>query len=86
MSSKISNELAPAAIKTMKLKKHIIELHRKLGKTDDEAHYYMLREAEEYEEMEVPLTNIMRRGCDNEDQKVVDEKLSKEDESGEFAQ
>ena len=61
MSTKINNELAPATIKTMKLKSHIKDLYTKMGYSDDEASYRMFREAEEWDSMEVPITNMLRK-------------------------
>ena len=41
MSTHISQQLAPAAVKTMKLKNHIKELYLKLGLNEDAADYEM---------------------------------------------
>ena len=60
MAHNISTELAPAAVKTMKLKQHIRELYLRLGHSEDQANYYMHLEAEEYEYMGPSVSNIVR--------------------------
>ena len=62
MSTSIRKELAPAAVKTMKLKQHIQELYVEMGFSKDQAQFRMLRAAEEWDEMAAPVTNILRGG------------------------
>jgi len=61
MSTKISSELAPAAIKTMKLKQHIKELNLKLGFTEDQANFNMHCEAEEWECLGPSTSNMLKK-------------------------
>jgi vacuolar-type H+-ATPase subunit I/STV1 len=37
VASKIGTQLAPATLKTMRLKQHILDLYKKFGYSDDEA-------------------------------------------------
>ena len=62
----------------MRLKKAIYDIHIKCGCTADQANYYMLTEAHEWEHMAESVTNIMRKGhagnpSEGDDSKVIRE-------------
>ena len=42
-----------------KLKNHIYQLYKKLGYSDDQANFHMLTEAEDWNNLEEPVNNIM---------------------------
>jgi len=44
-----------------------LELHKRLGCSEDQANFNMLRESEEWEELEVPLSNMLRKANERED-------------------
>ena len=59
-ATQISSELAPAAVKTLKLKQHIVELYQKLGYSDNLSQYHMLCAAEEWEALDGPVTKMLQ--------------------------
>ena len=69
VATKISSELAPATLKTIMLKQHILDLYKRLGYSEDEAQFNMLREAEEWEALETPIANMLKKASEMEDKK-----------------
>ena len=78
VASKIGTQLAPATLKTMRLKQHILDLYKKLGYSEDEAQYNLFREAEEWEALEGPVTNMLRKASVKEDKNQIEREKKNE--------
>ena len=72
-AEQVQAQIVPLQSKVMRLKSAIYGMHIKMGCTADQANYYMLTEANEWENMAESVTNIIRQGNAG--------KLSAEDDS-----
>ena len=77
-AQQVQEQIVPLQAKVMRLKKAIFDMNIKIGCSTDEANYYMLTEAQEWDSMAESVTNILRKGHAGRNQEGNSSKADKE--------